>query len=208
MASPPGIVPSASEYTYLESTNGHTSLDGVKFPSPGSSILPPPPSPPGKVRIYQKKLDADLRLPLTDFREEVLQRDGCSVQMLTLNAVNKVVAFEMICRANSPSRRCGDEPSWRRRGKMTVFFIVVDGHESLFSMDEVFRKRYKGKLEHREVDLVELLPPPRRLDQLALTTAMPIPPSMNENPSSAEADPCSSSSFFRHAFGWCSPYFL
>ncbi|CAI9281232.1 unnamed protein product [Lactuca saligna] len=56
MASPSGIVPSASEYSYLETTYGLTSLDGVEFPSPGSSILSPPPG--------------------------------------------KVVAFEMICRAN------------------------------------------------------------------------------------------------------------
>ncbi|CAI9281557.1 unnamed protein product [Lactuca saligna] len=58
MASPPGIVPTASEYSYLETTYGLTSLDGVEFPSPESD---------------------------------------CSVQMLTPNAVNKVVTFEMIC---------------------------------------------------------------------------------------------------------------
>ena len=96
MASPPGIVPSAYEYSFLETTYGLTSLDGVEFPSPGSFILPPP----RKVEIYQKTLDAGLRLPLTDFQKEVLHKDGCNIQMLTPNAVNKVVAFEMICRAN------------------------------------------------------------------------------------------------------------
>ncbi|CAI9278887.1 unnamed protein product [Lactuca saligna] len=55
---------------------------------------------PEKVGIYQKTMDVGLLLPLTDFQEEVLQRDGCKVQMLTPNVVNKVVAFEMICRAN------------------------------------------------------------------------------------------------------------
>ncbi|CAI9291263.1 unnamed protein product [Lactuca saligna] len=62
-------------------------------------VLPSRP-PPRKVVVYQKTLDAGLRLPLTDFQEEVLQNDGCSIQMLTPNAVNKVVAFEMICQPN------------------------------------------------------------------------------------------------------------
>ncbi|CAI9286568.1 unnamed protein product [Lactuca saligna] len=97
MTSPPGIVPSATEYQHLESTYGLSSLDGVEFPSPGSSIMSPPL---GKVGIYQKTLDAGLRLPLTKFQDEVLPKDGCSIQMLTPNVVNKVVAFEMICRAN------------------------------------------------------------------------------------------------------------
>ncbi|CAI9290865.1 unnamed protein product [Lactuca saligna] len=70
---------------------------GVEFTSAGSSISPPPP---GKVGGFLKTLDAGIRFPLTDFQEEVLQKDGYSLQMLTPNAVNKVVAFEMICRAN------------------------------------------------------------------------------------------------------------
>ena len=53
-------------------------------------------------------------------------------------------------------------------------------------MDEVLRKRYRGKLEFREVDLVDRLPPPHRMDQLALTIAPPIPPmgslASEENP--------------------------
>ncbi|CAI9292753.1 unnamed protein product [Lactuca saligna] len=93
MTSPPGIVPSATEYQHLESTYGLSSLDGVEFPSSGSSIMSPPPR---KLGIYQKVI----RLPLTDFQEEVLQKDGYSVQMLTPNIVNNVVAFEMICRTN------------------------------------------------------------------------------------------------------------
>lgn len=50
--------------------------------------------------VYLKTLDVRLCLPLTNFQEEVLQKDGCSIQMLTPNTVNKVMAFEMICRAN------------------------------------------------------------------------------------------------------------
>ena len=50
--------------------------------------------------IYLKTLDAGLHLPLSDFHEEILNKKGCSIQMLALNAVNKVVAFKVICRAN------------------------------------------------------------------------------------------------------------
>lgn len=71
-------------------------MDGVEFLLPGSSIM----SPPGKVEVYLKTLNIGLRLPLTDFQEEFLQKDGCSIQMLTPNIVNKEVTFEMICRAN------------------------------------------------------------------------------------------------------------
>lgn len=90
-------IPSNAEYWYLEETYGLSSADGVEFPLPGSSITSPAP---GKVGVYLKFLDAGVRLPLTDFQEEVLRKEGCSIQMLTPNAVNKVVAFEMICRAN------------------------------------------------------------------------------------------------------------
>lgn len=45
--------------------------------------------------------DVGLRLPLIDFQEELLQKNGCSIQMLTPSAVNKMVAFEMIFRANN-----------------------------------------------------------------------------------------------------------
>lgn len=43
-------------------------------------------------------------------------------------------------------------------------------------MDEVLHKRYRGKLECREADLVDHLPPPQHLDQLTLTTAAPVSP--------------------------------
>ncbi|CAI9279681.1 unnamed protein product [Lactuca saligna] len=97
MVDPYGTLPTEAEYKFLAETYGLSSADGVDFPSPGSSIMSPPP---GKVRVYLKTLNARLRLPLTDFQEEVLQKDCCSIQMLTPNAVNKVVSFEMICRAN------------------------------------------------------------------------------------------------------------
>lgn len=50
--------------------------------------------------VYLQTFDAGLRLPLTDYQEELLCRNGSNVQMLTPSTVHKMVAFEMICRAN------------------------------------------------------------------------------------------------------------
>ncbi|CAI9298764.1 unnamed protein product [Lactuca saligna] len=97
MAIAQGSIPSSSEFVTLQEAYGLTPADGVEFPVSGSLITRPPP---GKVGVYLKTFDAGLRLPLTDFREEILHRCGCSVQMLTPGAVHKVVAFEMICYAN------------------------------------------------------------------------------------------------------------
>ncbi|CAI9289158.1 unnamed protein product [Lactuca saligna] len=93
--------------------------------------------PPGKVGIYHKTLDAGIRLPLTEFQEEVLQKDGCSVQMQTLNVVNKVVAFEMICRANDylPDyfmfkyffRFCCTGDKYTFSGRQRGYTLVLDG---------------------------------------------------------------------------------
>ncbi|CAI9285721.1 unnamed protein product [Lactuca saligna] len=97
MAGESSTLPSESDFRFLEETYGLSPTDGVEFPFPGLSILSPPP---GKVGVYLMTLNAGLRLPLIDFQEEVLQKVGCSVQILTPNVVNKVVAFEMISRAN------------------------------------------------------------------------------------------------------------
>lgn len=56
-------------------------------------------------------------------------------------------------------------------------------------MDEVLRNRYRGKLEHRETDLVESLPPPCHIDQLALTAATPSPPVTEGTSASVEETP-------------------
>ncbi|CAI9280141.1 unnamed protein product [Lactuca saligna] len=213
MANSSGTLPTEAEYKFLGEMYGLSPADGVEFPSPGSSIMSPPP---GKVGVYFKTLFVGLFLNLTDFQEEVLQKDGCSIRILTPNIMNKVVAFEMLCRANgvlpdyfifkyfysgwyransfsnttpkvflhnqgvddllkniqlSPEDYSeallvgmGMSPSWRRRGKKGFFYTIVDGVESSLSMDEVLRKRCRGKLEHRNVDLVDRLPPPHRLD--------------------------------------------
>ncbi|CAI9280923.1 unnamed protein product [Lactuca saligna] len=73
MVDPSGTLPTEVKYKFLAETYGLSSADGVEFPSPGSSIMSPLP---GKVGVYLKTLDAGLHLPLTDFQEEVLQKDG------------------------------------------------------------------------------------------------------------------------------------
>lgn len=92
-----GSTPSEADFKLLGDAYGLSPADGVEFPSPKLMILSPPP---GKVGIYLKTLDAGLRLPLSDFQEEFLQKSVYSIQMLTPNAMNKVMAFEMICRDN------------------------------------------------------------------------------------------------------------
>lgn len=57
-------------------------------------------SPPKKVVVYLQTFDAGLRLPLTNYQEELLCRNGSNVQMLTPSTVHKMVAFEMIGWAN------------------------------------------------------------------------------------------------------------
>lgn len=70
---------------------------GVEFPASDTMILFPPL---GKVGVYLKTFDVGVCLLLTDFQDELLQKHGCIIQMLTPNAVNKMVALDMLCRAN------------------------------------------------------------------------------------------------------------
>ena len=103
MATQSGTIPSEAELKLLSDAYGLSLDDGVEFPLPDSMILSPPP---GNVGVYLKTLNAGLHLFLTDFQEELLQKNGCSIQMLTPNVVNKVVTFEMICRANGVVPDC------------------------------------------------------------------------------------------------------
>ncbi|CAI9268695.1 unnamed protein product [Lactuca saligna] len=97
MASTQSLIPSSYEFDTLQEAFGLTPANGVEFPVSSSLITRPTP---GKVGVYLKTFDAGLRLSLTDIQEEILWRNGCSVQMLTPGVFHKIVAFEMICRAN------------------------------------------------------------------------------------------------------------
>ncbi|CAI9281594.1 unnamed protein product [Lactuca saligna] len=44
---------------------------------------------PAKVGVYLKTFDAGLRLPLTNFQEELIRHNGCNIQMLTHSVVHK-----------------------------------------------------------------------------------------------------------------------
>ncbi|CAI9277823.1 unnamed protein product [Lactuca saligna] len=97
MATSMGLVPNPSEFEALQETYDLSTVDGVDFPASGVVITSPPF---GKIVVYLKTLDVGLCLPLTNFQDELLRRNVCNIQMLTPNAVHKIVAFEMICRAN------------------------------------------------------------------------------------------------------------
>ncbi|CAI9301722.1 unnamed protein product [Lactuca saligna] len=90
-------IPSEAEFKLLSDAYSLSPPDGVEFQLPDLMILSPPP---GKVGVYLKTLDNGLCLPLTNFQDKLLHKNGCSIQMFTPNVVNKVVAFKMICRAN------------------------------------------------------------------------------------------------------------
>lgn len=90
MASAQTLTPSSSEFDTLQEAYGLTPADGVEFPAPSSLITRPSA---GKVGIYLKTIDA--------FQEEMLRCNGCNVQMLTPGVVHKIMAFELICRANN-----------------------------------------------------------------------------------------------------------
>lgn len=57
------------------------------------------------------------------------------------------------------------------------------------SMDEVLQKLYQGKLEHRDTDMVETLPPHRRVDRLALIAATSVPLTVEGSSASSEESP-------------------
>ena len=92
-----GLVPSSSNFSTLQEAYGLTPVDGVEFPIAGAMITS---STPGKVGVYLKTIDAGLHLPFTNFQEELLRHNGYNVLMLTPSVVHKMLAFEMICRAN------------------------------------------------------------------------------------------------------------
>lgn len=88
MAAQSNIVPFEVEFKLLNDAYDISSVDSVEFPMTYSMILSLPSD---KVGIYSKTFDAGLGLPLTNFQEELFQKNGCSVQMLTPNVVNKVM---------------------------------------------------------------------------------------------------------------------
>lgn len=59
-----------------------------------ASFLEPPL---GKVGVYVRTIDGGYQHPTTNFLDEVLRKNRINVYNLTLNMVNKVVAFEMLC---------------------------------------------------------------------------------------------------------------
>ena len=75
MANQPDIIPSPTKFELLRDTYGFSPADGVELPTADSMITSPPH---GKVSVYLKTFDASLCLPLTNFQQELLQKNGCN----------------------------------------------------------------------------------------------------------------------------------
>ncbi|CAI9285482.1 unnamed protein product [Lactuca saligna] len=97
MANRSGIVPTIAKFETPQKSYVFSLINGVEFLAFDTMILFPLPR---KVCVYRKTFTVGLRLPLTDFKDELLQKHGCSIQILTPNSLNNMVAFEMIYRAN------------------------------------------------------------------------------------------------------------
>ncbi|CAI9285973.1 unnamed protein product [Lactuca saligna] len=96
MATQSSTIFSEADFKLVGDAYGLSPNEGVEFPSPDLLMLSPPP---GKVGVYLKTLDAGMCLP-RHFQEVILQKNGCSIQILTPIAINKVLVFETICRDN------------------------------------------------------------------------------------------------------------
>lgn len=91
-----GIVPSPSEFASLQERFGFLTEHGVEYPRKGAIITHPSQ---GKVRVPIPIFEAGLRLPMTNFFDDIMCQYGFSVDNLTPNTVYKIVDFEMACRA-------------------------------------------------------------------------------------------------------------
>ena len=67
---------------------------GVQFSKKGAIIYQ---SPTWKVGVLVLIFEEGLRLPISDFINEVMREYGFSVDELTPNFVNKIVGFELAC---------------------------------------------------------------------------------------------------------------
>lgn len=69
---------------------------GVQYPKKGAIISRPQE---GKVRVPNPIFKVGLRLPTVDFFDDIMCKYGLSMDNLTPNIVNKIVGFELACRA-------------------------------------------------------------------------------------------------------------
>ncbi|KAI3517682.1 hypothetical protein L1887_16899 [Cichorium endivia] len=91
MANLAGVEPTAEQYRLLADKYGFQPKDDV-LPAEGVDISLHPEA---KVGICVKTFDVGYRLPISDFTDEVLRRNGVGIYQLTPNGVNKNVAFEL-----------------------------------------------------------------------------------------------------------------
>ncbi|CAH1451387.1 unnamed protein product [Lactuca virosa] len=85
------------QFSTLQERYGFHPEDGVTFVGEHASFINPPE---GKFGTYTKHFDAGYRLPTSDFFREVLHTHKVHINQFLPNGINKLVAFEMLYRAN------------------------------------------------------------------------------------------------------------
>ena len=90
------IVTSSSEFNTLQERFGFLPEHDMDYPRKGAIISHPPEE---KVGVPILIFEAGLRLPTTDFFEEIMRQYGFHVDGLTSNPVNMIVGFELVFQA-------------------------------------------------------------------------------------------------------------
>ncbi|CAI9263255.1 unnamed protein product [Lactuca saligna] len=158
------------------------SKHGVQIPLPEASLYSPPK---GIFVIPITLFEAAKRLPSTDFFNLIIWEYRFSVRELTAIAINKIVGFELICRAlgglpnvpafNYPRDKVyvdcaptlfdADNELTDVLEKITINdedwldCFLSAGVEEVVSLEKALQGLFNGELLCRDVDLVEALPP-------------------------------------------------
>lgn len=98
--SPISVAPTHDQFAALQERYSFQPEDGVTFLGEYASFIN---LLEGKIDIYVKHFDARYHLPMSYFFREVLRTHKFHINQLVPNGINKVVAFEMLFRANGIS---------------------------------------------------------------------------------------------------------
>lgn len=97
MESRNGILLTLEQWEGFQKRYGFQLDDGIVILVEGSILTAPSP---GKIGIYIKHFDAGYYLSSFEFLLELLYRHKVHINRLVPNGVNKIIAFEMLCRCN------------------------------------------------------------------------------------------------------------
>lgn len=96
MISSHGVVLTSEYAETLRVKYGFQPEDEVLIPLDEASFLEPAS---GKVDVFVRTFNVGYRLSITKILDEVLRKNRVNVYEVTSNSVNKVVAFEVLCRS-------------------------------------------------------------------------------------------------------------